>query len=279
MLKTAFLLGCLLSVGVLFAQVADHSEIETEPLVLGQKIRVSSQHLNQKRELNIFLPTTYTDSVSKRYPVIYVLDGGMQEDFLHITGLVHFATFPWAPLIKESIVVGISNIDRKHDFTYPTKNAQDKIDFPTTGGSAAFIKFMKEEVQPLIANRYRVTQKKTLIGQSLGGLLATEILWKYPETFTTYIIVSPSLWWDDNSLLSLQRANIDTTKEVFIGVGKEGPIMESAAFALTSILQQDQHIKTHFKYLEELDHSNILHQAVYEAFKAFSHKDKTRTHD
>lgn len=37
--------------------------------------------------------------------------------------------------MPKSIVVGIANVDRKRDFTFPTTIKKDKEDFPTTGGS------------------------------------------------------------------------------------------------------------------------------------------------
>ena len=70
---------------------------------------------------------------------------------------------------------------------------------------------------------------KTLIGQSLGGLLATEILFKNPDLFDNYIIASPSLWWDDESLLKYSPNSYSTKKSIFIAVGKEGKVMERTA--------------------------------------------------
>lgn len=104
-------------------------------------------------------------------------------------------------MIPESIVVCISNVDRRRDFTFPTRNELDKKDFPTTGQSQNFIGFIESELQPYIDEKYRTASTKTLIGQSLGGLLATEVLFKKPDLFDNYIIASPSLWWDDESLL------------------------------------------------------------------------------
>jgi predicted alpha/beta superfamily hydrolase len=107
-------------------------------------------------------------------------------------------------MIPESIVVGIGNVDRKRDFTYPSQNKLDQKEFPTSGQSEKFINFLEKELQPFVDSTYRITELKTIIGQSLGGLLTTEILFKKPELFDNYIIVSPSLWWDDEKLLDEQ---------------------------------------------------------------------------
>ena len=67
-------------------------------------------------------------------------------------------------------------------------------------------------------------QINTFSVQSLGGLLATEILLKNPEMFDNYFIISPSLWWDDESLLNqagtLLSKSPDTKKFVYVSVGK-----------------------------------------------------------
>ena len=78
--------------------------------------------------------------------------------------------------MKKSIVVGIANVDRRRDFTFPTTIEADKKSYPTTGHSDKFIAFIKYELQPNIEKKYKVNTDKTIIGQSLGGLLATEIL-------------------------------------------------------------------------------------------------------
>lgn len=251
----------------------------SQPFTLGSSLSFFSASLNENRTINVYVPSSYSKETSKSYPVIYLLDGSADEDFIHIVGLVQFATFSWAQLIPESIVVGISNVDRKRDFTYPTQNKKDKEHFPTTGGSALFIQFIETELQPFITDQFRVTDERTLIGQSLGGLLASEILWTQPELFSNYIIVSPSLWWDDNSLLSRKRTSQQASKKVFVAVGQEGPSMEGPAMELAATLKKDTNIQTHFKYLEDLDHTNTLHQAVYEAFKVLYTKEKQPNHD
>lgn len=236
---------------------------------IGETIGFYSNSLSEDRALNVYLPTGYADTPEKDYPVIYLLDGSTDEDFIHISGLVQFGSFSWINMLPESIVVGIVNIDRKRDFTYPTTNKKDKLQFPTTGGSAAFIDFIEKELQPFVTKNYRVQDKKTLIGQSLGGLLATEILYKKPHLFNNYIIVSPSLWWDDESLLSTTPMKYEDEKSVYIAVGKEGAEMEHVAEELHLKLQNNSGSNSNilFRYFEELDHGDTLHLAAYDAFK------------
>jgi len=179
--------------------VAQHT-----PIVLGETVQLYSKELGETRKLNIYLPEGYKANDTTRYSVIYLLDGGLDEDFIHIAGLVQFDSFEWIKRVPESIVVGIVNIDRQRDFTYQTKVKKDQAAYPKAGHSDHFRAFIEKELQPYIAKNYPVTSQKTLIGESLGGLLATEILLKTPQLFTHYLIVSPSLWWDNGSLLNLR---------------------------------------------------------------------------
>lgn len=264
-----FLLPCLL-----LAQ----EDIST-PFSIGNIHQIQSDILGESRTINVYLPDGY-DRDSSRYPVIYLLDGSANEDFIHIAGLVQFGTFPWVHMLPPTILVGIANTDRKRDFSYPTSIEKDKENFPSQGGSASFIRFIEEELQPYVEQTYRSNQVKTLIGQSLGGLLSAEILLKKPDLFSHYIIVSPSLWWDNESLLQEETQWLHQEREqaiqVYLAVGKEGEIMERDARQLAEKLQagNEKAIQLHFDYLEDLNHANILHQATYHGFeKLFGKKE------
>lgn len=242
--------------------------IEKRSFSIGETVEFNSHVLNENRMLNIYLPASYADSPDQDYPVIYLLDGSAEEDFIHIVGLVQFGSFSWINQIPESIVVGIANVNRKRDFTYPTNNIKDKVDFPSSGGSKNFIKFISDEVQPLVDKNYRTNASKTIIGQSLGGLLATEILFKSPSLFDNYIIISPSLWWDDESLLAFEPSTKFASKSIYIGVGKEGNIMEKLSNALYKKLKTNNSKGNliYFNFFEQLSHGDTLHLAVYDAF-------------
>lgn len=241
---------------------------ETE-FSIGKSVKIKSTILNETRDLNIYLPLSYSTETAKSYPVIYLLDGSKDEDFIHISGIVQFGSFSWIKMIPESIVVGIGNVDRKRDFTYPSQNKLDQKEFPTSGKSENFMDFIEKELQPFVNAEYRTTVTKTIIGQSLGGLLATEILLKKPELFDHYIIVSPSLWWDDEKLLDAKPANYSSNKSVYIAGGKEGEVMERTAKELYAKLSQKKKKNTNlfYEFLEEKTHGDALHIAVYHAFE------------
>ena len=264
---------------ILFTQAISQPEIKVNsatPLSIGEKVEFRSGILNEDRSINIYLPNGYNADSIQKYPVIYLLDGSIDEDFIHISGIVQFASFSWIEMIPESIVVGISNVDRKRDFTFPSKNSRDLKEFPTTGKSERFINFIEKELQPIIESRYKTDSNKTLIGQSLGGLLATEILMKKPDLFDNYIIVSPSIWWDDKSLLKFTPNSYTSKKSIYIGVGKEGYGMEEDAEALFTKLNliKKENTDLFFEYYPEHDHGDVLHYAVYKAFDIIFGKKK-----
>ena len=239
----------------------------SEPFYLGHRITFQSAELNELRTLNIALPIGYSDTT--KYPVVYVLDGSAHEDFIHIAGLVQFLTM--YSLMPASIVVGIENVDRKRDFTFPTTVQADKETFPTTGGSEFFIRFLEQEVLPFIAENYPTNGDKLVIGQSLGGLLVTEILFKKPTLFTSYLIVSPSMWWDEQSLLEYQspifNTDFDAKINVFVGVGHEHRMMVRDAKKLAKRLKKVNSLAVDFDYFPKEDHATVLHAAAYEGLR------------
>lgn len=244
---------------------------ESEPLVIGEVMKLQSKILNEERILNVYLPLSYHQDSKKEYPVIYVLDGSIEEDFIHIVGVTQFITFPWINDMEEAIVVGVANVDRKRDFTFPTTIENDKADFPTTGGSENFIRFLKNEVFPMIESNYNVTNERTIIGQSLGGLLATEILYKASSMFTKYLIVSPSLWWDNQSLIK-QPLEVNQSVNVYLSVGKEEPpVMVKDAKSLYKILQRTTNINlVGFEVEKGFDHGDLLHNVAKKGLKALN---------
>ena len=249
-----------------------------KPFILGTVHTIHSNKLKEDRVLNVYLPEGYDKSV--KYPVIYLLDGSADEDFIHIVGLVQFNTFSWINRMPKSIVVGIANTHRKLNFTAASNREIDRKLVPSNGGSADFIDFIENELQPYINQTYPTTETKTIIGQSLGGLLATEILFTRPRLFSKYIIISPSLWWKDGWLLKQNPAVLGQDNkqqaDIYIGVGKEGSIdgssthiMEEDAKRLYTKIKESKTtgIKVYFDYLPEEDHATVTHQAVFNAFR------------
>lgn len=243
-----------------------------QPFVLGQVLTFPSAVLHQERTLNIYLPEGYADSTLS-YPVIYLLDGSKNEDFPHIAGLVQFMNM--YGLLPYSIVVGIANNGRSryHDLTGPTESDSDKVWVPAFGGSAAFIQFLKDEVQPMVKEHYRINGHRTLIGQSLGGLLGTEVLFTKPELFDDYILVSPSLWWNNGALAAQAeawvKAHATVAIRVFVAAAPDDAMMQPQIDQVVNAFRTEAKAPLTFWYMPfpEESHATILHRAVYKAFE------------
>src|ERR1700756_3825236 len=88
----------------------------SKPFVLGTIEQIKSVQLGETRILHIYLPEGYNKNDTVKYPVIYLLDGSADEDFIHTVGLVQFCSFSWVNRAPQSIVVGIANVNRMRDF-------------------------------------------------------------------------------------------------------------------------------------------------------------------
>ena len=246
----------------------------TTELPIGKTIDFESSFLNETRKLNIYLPSDFDST--KKYSVIYLLDGSIDEDFIHVIGLLQFfnMTFQMPP----SIVVGIANVDRKRDFTFATQDTSLQREFPTAGHSDKFISFIEYELQPYIVNEYPVIPEKIIIGQSLGGLLACEILLTRPHLFTTYFITSPSLWWDNHSLLLQTEKYLlnETffTPDVYVAVGKEEDkiMIHDAKKFYKKIKNHSSLGNVVFKLMPNENHATILHNSLYQGFLIYLKK-------
>jgi len=92
----------------------------------------------------------------------------------------------------------------------------------TTGGAAAFLAFIEEELKPFIASRYAVKEDdQALIGMSLGGLFTLYALFERPGTFARYGALSPSIWWNDRFIAQKEKAMTvsDLPVRLFLSVG------------------------------------------------------------
>jgi hypothetical protein len=271
---------------LLLAADSMHAQTDTafRPLTIGLTTQLHSTFLNEARRINIYLPIGYNPKDTARYPVIYIPDGGMEEDFLHLAGLVQYNAQSWVHCVTPSIVVGIENTNRQRDFTFSVKDLDflkktgyKKEDIPQYGGSGQYISFLEKELQPFINAHFKTNQDAGIIGESLAGLLVTEIYAKHRNMFNSYIIISPSLWWGNEQLLSEIRPDNDGAAHrdinVYIGAPnmEEDTMMYADAVKLHKTIQQQagSHTRIFFDYLPGETHATVIHQAVFDAFRMF----------
>lgn len=174
----------------------------TEPAITAvtappESFTVPSKLLNEGRRINVYTPPGYVAGRA-RLPVLYMPDGGVEEDFPHLTATVDRLIRERA--IPPLLVVGIENTERRRDLSGPTEVAEDRKIAPRVGGSATFRAFVRDELMPEIARRYCIGDDTAIIGESLAGLFIVETLLLEPSLFRRYASLSPSLWWNAERL-------------------------------------------------------------------------------
>lgn len=194
------LLFCFLLLG------CSNSAQVTDPIPAHYSFTIDSKKVEETRTINVWLPQEYkttTDSL----PVMYMADGGVKEDFPHIANT--FAQLIKDKKIPPMILVGIENTQRRRDLTGPTEVKKDKEIAPIVGGSESFRDFIKDELFPEINKRYRTTDKKGILGESLSGLFVVETFFLKPEMFDYCIAFDPSLWWNNHYLVRTAKEHLD----------------------------------------------------------------------
>jgi len=175
--------------------------------------------------IQIGLPSGYSHS-DKSYPVLYVLDG--DKSFGMTKGVIDWLV--WTNEIRNIIIVGISYgrgnsiwwEKRARDFT-PFKDTVYYY-YPNAGGANNFLSFVKNELFPIVNKNYRTIQDSNVImGLSFGALLSSYALFTQPDMFKGYIIISPSLFWNGNSILKTEAdyfsKHKDLNKIVYMAYG------------------------------------------------------------
>jgi predicted alpha/beta superfamily hydrolase len=240
------------------------------PLVIGETFTIESKVLGETRRINVYLPPAYKEHPNARLPVLYMPDGGINEDFLHVAGLVQVLTGNGT--MRPFILVGIENTERRRDLTGPTESGQDKKIAPRVGGSAAFRKFIREELMPQVKARYRTTNETAIVGESLAGLFIVETLLKEPDLFDTYIAFDPSLWWNNQQLVNDTAADLrrhaSMSKTLYFANSSD-EVTPGTAQRFADILSQaaPSGLRWHFERMPEERHSTIYHPAALRAFR------------
>lgn len=181
-------------------------------------------------KLYVALPEGYEED-DRAYPVVYLLDA----DYSFLLAR-QVAEHLWErDHLAELILVGVAydgparyRLNRTRDYT-PTFEANGGYgpDIQAhSGGGPEFLEFLEAELQPHIDAVYRtVPDDRTLVGHSYGGLFATYAMLTRPQAFERYVIVSPSLWYADHWVVTLEEDDAtgreDLDARAFFAVGDQ----------------------------------------------------------
>jgi uncharacterized protein len=246
--------------------------INNKIVIVGIVDSLNSKILQEKKTFWVSLPTSFYNPrfAKTRYPVVYVFDG--DANFATVSAMLKQLSIRNGNMVfPEAIVVGIMNTHRTRDFT-PTKSSYWIFNTPSpttnSGGGEKFVSFLQQELIPYIDSIYPTTPYRTLIGHSLGGLAATNILINHTKLFNSYIIIDPSMWWDNQNFLKqageiLHQKRFDSIS-LYLGIANNmTPGMDTiklrndtsrktihmrSIFKLKDLLQQNTANGLHFKY-------------------------------
>lgn len=234
-----------------------------EPVPPHETFTIQSAALGEVRRLNVYTPPGYAADEGAHFDVLYMPDGGVEEDFPHVAATVDSAIR--AGQMRPVLVVGIENTERRRDMTGPTEVTSDRAIAPRVGGSAAFRRFIAGELMPDVRRRYRVTDGTAIIGESLAGLFIVETFLEQPELFDTWIALSPSLWWNGEALVNSAadrlRARPELRAALYVSSADEDDIARAAA-RLAGILRAIAPAGVRWEYRPRPD---LTHATIYRA--------------
>lgn len=211
------------------------------------------------RLITTYLPPGYDDRPEQRYPVLYMQDG--QNLFMPERA---FGGVPWRidaaadrvigdRKAQPMIIVGIDHAGEKRidEFT-PTRDEARKAG----GGADAYLDFVVNTVKPAIEARYRTNGVSATGGSSLGGLVALYLALKRPDIFSAAAVMSPSIWWNHQSVLRFVDAFDGEHPRLWVDIGgREGAEAVTGARALRDRLRARQWARVHYEEDRRADHS------------------------
>lgn len=240
--------------------------------------------------LNVLLPKNYKTSDTLHYPVLYVLDGKFSfTSFYSIREVLDLGKE-----ISDVIIVAVDGnnlseadwmANRFNDFT-PTHIPQadstwSKIfNLPygklKSGGASLFLNTIQEDIIPFIDKRYKTIGNRGLFGHSLSGLFVGYCLLSKPDLFQKYSMNSPSFWWNNGEMLTLenafakQRPNLSAI-DIFISVGAlEGSLMISPVTNFAdSLLVHYTGLKITSQIFDSETHLSVLSVASCRTLRIF----------
>lgn len=252
------------------------ADADGEALVMGRIYNIQSTAFGDARRIVVRTPAGYEENTERRYDVVYVVDGGPEQDFPHIAGLAQSAEVngTFAPLI----IVGLETVNRRAEITPPVDDVArytESID-AEPGGSENFRAFIANDVMPWINARYRASGRDALMGESLAGLFVIDSLFKAPDLFDDYIAVTPSLWWNDmeygreaTRLVSDLPAG---DRRLYLALSDEGFLHKEGTERLVEALKTSAPDGLKWLYVpqgETENHASVYHGAALDAFRAF----------
>ncbi len=239
-----------------------------DSIIAGQRYTLSSKVLGESRRYLVHLPDRYYSS-NNRYPVLILLDG--EAHFRHTSSAVDFLAANGR--IPEMIVVGVTNTNRSRDMSPMTVTPPSGYPTDGYGGADKFLAFIADELLPTIDRTYRTRPYRVLIGHSFGGLLTMHALQTRPATFNAYLAISPSLWWDSQSLVEnmepFLKAHESLQADLYVTLGNEDQGMLGSNSKLAGILAESAPKGLRWRFDRHVDetHNSVPYRSTHEGLQ------------
>jgi enterochelin esterase-like enzyme len=178
-------------------QAADVPEIQNE------RITINSQFLQRDVQVDLFIPARVPHSAALS---LLLINDGQNMKELALTKIL--GNLYSANLIRPLLAVAIhASIERKMEY-----GTAIQADYLGRGAKAGhYTHFILQELLPVIQKKFSqfLFVERAFAGFSLGGLMALDIVWNYPDVFNKVGVFSGSLWWR-----SLDHAHNDYEDEL-----------------------------------------------------------------
>lgn len=188
--------------------------------------QIGSKVFEAEREIEVFVPFSYTENTTQKYPTIYLFDGQFDAFFDMTSGMMDYMA--QIGQLNEYIIVGIKTTYRPLEFTPMYTNEKTKDDWGETeiGKAQLLENHLEDEVFPFVENNYRVQPFKLAIGHSLGGTFVLNCLLSKPDFFQAVIAISPNLSYDFEQIVTRFDVHLKTNpsmkKFIYMSAGTVG---------------------------------------------------------
>lgn len=247
---------------------------EGQPLAIAQSHSFTSKVLGGDRIVTVRLPSGYEEDDATRYPVVYLLDGGPEQDFIHVAGIAQSRDMNWS--FDPFILVGIQSVNRRAELSPAVADPApyEEVLQATPGGSAKYREFLRSELMPAIDAAYRTSGQSAVIGESLAALFVVETLLTDPTLFDDYIAISPSMWWEEmkygREAASLLDRHPAGTRRLYLATASEGDWHREGTERLVAALRDHAPEGLGWTFVdvgESETHGTLLHPMALDAFR------------
>ena len=225
----------------------------------------ASRVLGNRRDVLVYLPPGYRRARTRRFPVLYLHDGQNVFDAATAFGGNEWGVDETAQrlvlekLIEPVIIVAVANTGehRIHEYAPTRGRIEDGKRKRSKGLLRHYGSFLVNELKPFIDARYRTLSDADytgLGGSSLGGLATMAMgLW-FPNVFRRLAVMSPSIWWDNESLYTMVEKIGDEARpplKIWLDTGTNEPGWERARVLRDGLIEKGWRLYDDLQYFED----------------------------